>query len=104
LSHLARWLARHLWWGMLWLMRRPWMSSLQRRSLLLFPPASRERTWKSMVRQNRFARRYGLKILTVAVNVLLASIIITLSFLLALNLVDQGILTVPDAVRERFPQ
>ena len=57
-----------------------------------------------MVRQNRFARRYGLKILTVAVNVLLASIIITLSFLMALNLVDQGILTVPDAVRERFPQ
>jgi hypothetical protein len=85
-------------------MRRPWMSRLQRRSLLLFPAAARERTWKSMVRQNRFARRYGLRILVVAVNILLASIVITVCFLMALNWADQGIFTVPDAIRERMPQ
>ena len=85
-------------------MRRPWMSRLQRRSLLLFPESVRDRTWKSMVRQNRFARRYGLRILNVAVNILLASIVITLCFLLALNWADQGVFTVPDAIRERLPQ
>ena len=57
-----------------------------------------------MVRQNRFARRYGLRILVVAVNILLASIVITVCFLMALNWADQGIFTVPDAIRERMPQ
>jgi hypothetical protein len=86
---------------MLWLMRRPWMTRLQRRSVLLFPEAQRAKAWQSMIRQNRFARRFGLRILVGTVNLFLASIVLTLCFLAALRLADEGVFSVPDVIRDR---
>jgi hypothetical protein len=46
----------------------------------------------SMKRQNRFARRIGLPLLTAAVTLLLASVILTTSYLTILRLYESGYL------------
>jgi hypothetical protein len=78
---------------MLWLMRRPWMKRLQRRWLLMVPEHKREAAWDSVVRQNWFARKYGLKMLTLSYNLLLGSILITWSYMLLLTLQEKGYLS-----------
>lgn len=95
MSAIAHWIARQLWWGMLWFMRRPWMKRLQRASTRIFGPAREARARESLKRQNAFALRYGLRILTVAVMVLLASALITGSYLLLGYLNENGVLRVP---------
>ncbi len=80
---------------MLWFMRRPWMKRLQRASTKWFGPEREAKAWESLKRQNAFALRYGLRILTFAINLLLASILITGSFYLLGYLRDSGALTVP---------
>ncbi|MBN9500963.1 MAG: hypothetical protein BGO01_06150 [Armatimonadetes bacterium 55-13] len=101
MSAFARFLARISWKGMLWLMRRPWMKSLQRASTNLFPPGQkRERAKLSMVRQNKFARKVGLPILTVAYNLLLASVILTTSYFVVLNLYESGALSATDSMKQ----
>lgn len=81
---------------MLWLMRRPWMKRLQRASIGWMKPERRERVWESMQRQNAFALRYGLGILTVAVYLLLLSFLFTGSYFLLLSLQERGVLSVPN--------
>jgi hypothetical protein len=93
---LARFLARRLWWGMLWYMRRPWMKYLQRRSIYLWPPSMREKAQRSFARQNNFARRHGLTLLTGAIGLFLASLTFTLTYQAALTIVEDGVLTPPD--------
>jgi hypothetical protein len=95
-SLLSKLLARELWWAMLWLMRRPWMKRLQRASLSLLSENRRDRARESMCRQNALARKFGLPLLVFTINLLLASIIITLSFFALVHLSESGALTVPD--------
>lgn len=99
MSAIARFVARWIWANMLWLMRRPWMKRLQRASLNLFSGERRERARSSMVRQNRWARRTGLSLLTFSVNMLLASMIITGSYFLILNLYESGYFNGPEGLR-----
>jgi len=80
---------------MLWFMRRPWMKRLQRNSTKWFGPSRESKALESLRRQNAFALRYGLTILTFAMNLLLASILITGSFFLLQYLSDTGALHVP---------
>lgn len=95
MSVIAHWLARRLWWGMLWLMRRRWMKRLQRASTRIRGPKHEARAWESLKRQNAFALKHGLRILTVSITFLLASMIITGSYLLLLKLTEAGALQVP---------
>lgn len=74
MTFLARPMARNLWAAMLWLMRRPWMRRFQRRSMNWMREPGRSRAWERFRRQERFARRYGLKILTGVLTVCLYSI------------------------------
>ncbi len=76
-------------------MRRKWMRALQRRSINWLPESRRAKAWDSHRKQNAFALRYGLKIITVMMNILLASILVTLTFQLALRLYETGILSPP---------
>ena len=76
-------------------MRRPWMKRLQHAAANLGSPARRERARLSKNRQNRFARRVGLTWLTLAINLLLASMAITGAYFLMLSLVESGILDTP---------
>lgn len=80
---------------MLWLMRRGWMRRLQRASLKLFPSAKREAIRDSMIRQDRFARRWGLTILQYSILVFLYSVVFTLLFFGLLELIEQGYFQIP---------
>ncbi|MCC7433842.1 MAG: hypothetical protein IT363_04095 [Methanoregulaceae archaeon] len=97
MSLIAKLLARELWWAMLWLMRRPWMKRLQRASLRLLGEKRRARARDSMRRQNAFARKFGLPLLVFTINLLLASMIITLSYFALIHLSESGALSVPGA-------
>ncbi len=97
MSLLARILARFLWGKMLWLMRRPWMKRLQQVSQNLFPEPKRSEIRSSWNRQNRWARRVGLPLLTVSMNLLLASILLTTAYFLVLGLYEGGFLAPPSS-------
>ena len=56
----------------------------------------------TMNRQNRFARRVGLPMLTFALQLLFASALITGFLALALRLADDGVLTVPDDIARKM--
>ncbi len=99
MSAIAKWLARIIWRAMLWLMRRRWMKTLQRKSIELFPRKMRANARESMARQNRFARRIGLPMLTFMMNLVVGSILITACFLTALHLFESGFLTIPHRFR-----
>jgi hypothetical protein len=81
---------------MLWLMRRPWMKALQRLALDVVPPPLQARARRSHLRQNRFARRYGVTLLTGTIYLFLASLCFTLTYQLALTALESGVLTPPD--------
>ncbi len=95
MSLIAKLMARELWWAMLWLMRRRWMKNLQRASLRLVRTERRAHAWDSMRRQNALARRFGLPILVLAMNLVLASVVITGAYMLLLSLSESGALQVP---------
>lgn len=101
MSRLAAILARVAWFWMLWYMRRPGIKRLQRLAMSWGSPARQAASRKSILGQNRIARRFGLPILTFTFNLLLASIILTGIFQLCLWMFDSGVLTMPDNLRER---
>lgn len=92
MSAIAAILARNLWGIMLWIMRRPWMKRLQYGSIKLFPPSRREKARMNLIRQNRWARRYGQPLLRFAFLALLASMAITFTYYAAIYLVESGAL------------
>ncbi len=93
---IARWLARNVWWGLLWFMRRPTIKRWRRDAPSIFPSKMRERIWRSIVHQDQLARRYGLTMLTVTFTLLMLAVLITLSYLSVLALVDSGALSRPE--------
>jgi hypothetical protein len=84
---------------MLWTMRRPWLKSLGRATPRLFRPERRARMLESMKSQNRFARRIGLPLLTLSINLLLASMIVTTSYLVILKMYESGYLQPSEAMK-----
>lgn len=98
MSRLAAALARYVWAWSLWLMRRPWMKALQRRGEGLLPEPWRAGARASHIRQNRLARRMGLPMITFAMNLILASVALTLCYIAVLALYASGVLT-PDSLR-----
>ena len=102
MSFIARFLARLIWRGVLWLMRRKWMKTFQRNSVLNFPKSMRAKAWESLVRQNRFARRTGLPLITFMMSLVLGSIIITGTFLVAMHLYESGYLSIPWRMRRKL--
>ena len=80
---------------MLWFLRRPPVKRFRARSHLLLPERARENARRNIVRQDRFARRYGLKVLTVSFFFLTASVLLSFTAMVALHLLDNGWLTYP---------
>lgn len=95
MSWLAGRLARFVWFGMLWFMRRPLMKRLRRSSVSVFPVPYRERAWRSLVRQDRLARRWGLPVLTLMFTLLLASLLVSGSIVATTTLYEAGAFTPP---------
>lgn len=92
MTRLARWIARSLWWGSLWLMRRSWMRRLQSASIGWMGPERAARARRSLVRQNALARRIGLRLLTFVVTLFLVSLAVQVVYTTALYLVQTGVL------------
>lgn len=99
MNTLARYLARLIWGNLLWTMRRPWMKRLQRAATSLVPAERRDRMRQSVIKQNKWARRYGFTLLAVSLNMLLASAIVTSTYFLVLGLYESGALSVPDSMK-----
>jgi hypothetical protein len=95
MSAIAKDMARLLWWYLLWVMRRPWMKRLQKGWLNWVREAKRQGAAESVKKQNRWARRFGLPLLTLAMNLLLVSVILTVAYLTAINLYEAGAFSVP---------
>jgi hypothetical protein len=95
MNALAREMARLLWWYLLWVMRRPWMKRLQNGWLKLVPPKQREKADAIQKKQNRWALKYGLPTLQVAMNFVIASVALTLVYLIIVNLNEAGTFHVP---------
>ncbi len=93
---IARWMARQTWRGMLWLMRRGWMRRLQRGSMNLIPASRRAGARENRMRQNRFARRHGVPLLTFMFKLLLASIVFTGCYFIALWFLATGGINTPN--------
>lgn len=98
---IADWLARRLWYAMLWLMRRPWMRRLQRRSFSLFGEERRALAYAKHKRQERFARRYGLPLVRLVILVFLLSMTFTLVYRAVLYAYEQDWIPRLDPLRRR---
>ncbi len=92
---MIEWLARRIWGGMLWFIRRPAIRRLQRASLMLVPESRRERAHQSMIAQERLARRIGLPTLRFVLRLLFFSIFMTLFLSWFLDAVDSGRVVIP---------
>lgn len=88
-------LSRTVWYGVLWLSRRPWAKRLQRASIQLAPERLRPRMRASMARQNAWARRYGLRVVRLSLTMVLLSAAFWGVWLLLILAADQGWLVRP---------
>ena len=68
------------------------MRSFQSASTRWLGAERAERARESLVRQNAFARRIGLRLLTFVVTLFLASLALQIAYTAALYLVDSGVL------------
>ena len=85
---LVDWLARRIWWGMLWMMRRPTVRRMQRASLRLVPEQRRERRREGFLRSQMFARRIGLPLVKTLVWILLLALVMGTIMILTTNWID----------------
>lgn len=89
------WLARRLWMAVMWLNRRPILKAAQRAFLHRLPEGYRQSARASLIRQNRFARRIGYPLMKLMMNLVIASILITTTFFIALGIAEKGYLSIP---------
>ncbi|MFZ4507330.1 MAG: hypothetical protein ACOYON_06505 [Fimbriimonas sp.] len=82
-------------------MRRPGLRRLRLRMGNSLPPELRAKVKASANRQDRWARKYGVPLLTVAFQLFIASVLITGCYMAALQLFESGVLSVPTEVREK---
>ncbi|MFQ3677976.1 MAG: hypothetical protein SNJ74_08535 [Fimbriimonadaceae bacterium] len=92
---MARPLARLIWGGMLWFMRRPPVKRFRRGFVRFLPESRRAGAWESVRRQDRFARRYGLTVLTISLGISIAIVFFGIAYSLALELYNRGQLSLP---------
>lgn len=68
-KQMVDWIARRIWFGMLWFMRRPRIKRFRRTWIQRVPEYRREAAWSSFRRQERWGRRHGLPILRGVIGV-----------------------------------
>lgn len=102
MSAVARFLARLLWRALLWFMRRKWMKRLEGGYVQLAPPSLRGATRRAMLRRKRVSRRIGLPMLTFMMNLVIACLLISCTFSVAMYLFEHGYLSVPYRLRRRL--
>lgn len=91
----ATWLSRLVWLFLLRILRLGPIRNFRRGFMARIPEHVRLR----MIKQDRFARRHGLKILRFSMMILLGSVATTLCYFAALYLVEAGIIFRPNLQR-----
>ena len=102
MSAFASFLGRALWRVLLWLMRRPFMKNFQRWTVEVLPISMRDKARDGLIRQNRFARKIGLPMLTFMMSLVIGSVLITTTFMVAMHLYETGYLTIPRRIRHHL--
>lgn len=97
----AHWLARRVWGSMLWFMRRTWVKRARRRMIDRQVRMGAPR-WMLITEQDRFAHRHGLGILTYCFSMLLGSAFVAGTYLVVLQLYEQGMLQPPETVSSQL--
>jgi hypothetical protein len=92
---LANWLARRLWWGMMWWMRLPRIKRLRHRVFGFAADSPNRARREAILKQEMLARRHGLTILRYAILFLELSIIFTLLYSQGLRFMEQGFMLRP---------
>lgn len=92
---MIEWVARRIWWCMLWYMRRPFMRRMQRAAINLYRPEKREKARLTMIKQEKFARRIGLPVLRFVLKFFVLSVVISTFALFIINGVADGWLVIP---------
>lgn len=96
MSWLAGWLADRVWYGCLWVMRRPAVHAVQARTIRRYP-----RAWENHLKQNRFALNYGRRILRFMFSLLIAYFVILFLYVFLTEAMTRGWLTLPDSIKQR---
>lgn len=92
---MIEFVARRLWYFLLWFMRRPVMRRAQRRMLSFLPEGRRDKALKNIHRQNDFARRIGLNLMRTMVSILFLSFGLSATVMIVSEMAARGALTVP---------
>lgn len=71
------------------------MKRLQRASFGLVPEAKREKAWAKHRRQNAWALKYGYRIISFVVQLFLAMVALTATYMFAIQLYEAGVFNPP---------
>lgn len=99
MSKLAGFMADWVWYGCLWVMRRPIVHRMQDRTIRRYP-----RAWQNHLKQNRFALTYGRRMLRFMFTLLIAYFVVLFLYVFLTEAMTRGWLTLPDSVKERVGQ
>lgn len=84
-------ITRAVWGSMLWAMRRPWIRKLQRKGTTFMPEGRwRDRARQTYLRQERFARKYGLGLLRLCIKFVLAVWVFGIGYVALYYAFEQG--------------
>lgn len=86
---MVDWIARRIWFALLWWIRGPFIRRMQRAGLRLVPNRYRDRARQAQIAQERFARRIGLPLLRFLISVFLLSVAASLLFRFAIYAIEQ---------------
>jgi hypothetical protein len=84
---------------MLWLMRRPALKRARRNAVQLLPEPVRDRARRSIHAQDRFARKYGIRMLSAVIQLCAVSMLFSITMTLVLIALQNGWLTAPEPVQ-----
>ena len=96
MNALSRWCARRLWWVMLWVMRRPGVRKLRHAEFSWISDEARVKFRTRVAKQDGFARRYGLRVLQIALTLMFLSMMFTVTYFTVLAMIESGLLSSPE--------
>lgn len=99
MTPILNWLARRLWYLMLWTMRRPPIKRLRLTFPKYLPPSQREKAWQSFRNQERFARKYGLTLTRWIVGIVLFIFLFQLIGAGVYWMYAEGLLSLPEGLQ-----
>jgi hypothetical protein len=92
MTQCAHWLARHVWWFLLWFLRRPAIKLFRATAHQRLPKSMQAKAHRNVVEHDKFARKYGVQVLTIMFLILITSILLSLTGWVVLRMIDNGVI------------